>query len=334
MAPRFSILLPTRNRSELLRLAIASVLAQTEPDFELFVVGDGCTDNSAEIVAGFNDPRIRWFDLPKAPGFGYANRNVALRQTSGEYIAFVADDDLVFPDHLQVLAATLDKSGAEWAYNRPLWVATDGVVVPFACNLLNADELDAFITVGNLIPATCVMYRRSCLAAYGYWPEDVLRAGDWRYWIRIIEGGRRANLAYSLIPTSLHFNAHWKTTPETQLGHVNTGREIAASAAWWPASLKVSMTPGIAEQRVFFDLIGSRDYIERLRSDVSLTVERLAWLRLGDVPSLLASVRADVQTATRRADQTQANLDAVLASTSWRLTSALRAVSNAVRRKS
>jgi cellulose synthase/poly-beta-1,6-N-acetylglucosamine synthase-like glycosyltransferase len=333
MAPRFSILLPTHNRPGLLRLAISSVLAQTERDFELFIVGDGCTDNSSAVVAGFKDDRIRWFDLPKAPGFGYANRNVALKQSSGEYIAFVADDDLVFPDHLQVLAAALDKPGAEWAYNRPLWVTTDGVVVPFGCNLLNADELDAFLTVGNLIPATCVMYRRSCLAAYGYWPEDVLRAGDWRYWIRIIEGGQRVNLAYSPVPTSLHFNALWKTTPETQLGQVNAGREIAASAPWWPASLKVSMTPGIAEQRVFFDLIGSHGYIERLRRDVSLAVERLAWLQLTDASSLLPGVRADLQTATRRADQTQARLDAVEASTSWRLTSALRAVSNAIRRK-
>src|SRR5437762_2678933 len=100
MAPRFSVLLPTHNRSHLLYLAILSVLSQTEDDFELFVVGDGCTDNSAAVVAAFDDPRIRWFDLPKAPYFGYANRNIALKQALGKYIACVADDDLVFPDHL------------------------------------------------------------------------------------------------------------------------------------------------------------------------------------------------------------------------------------------
>jgi hypothetical protein len=360
MAPRFTILLPTRNRPALLRLAISSVLAQTEGDFELFVVGDGCTDDSAAVVAGFGDARIRWFDLPKAPGFGYANRNIALRQAGGEYIAFVADDDLVFPDHLERLAAALDERGAEWAYNRPLWVTTDGIVVPFASNLLNADELDRFITVGNHIPATCVLYRRSCLAAYGYWPEDVLSGGDWRYWIRIIEGGRRANLACSPVPTSLHFNALWKTTPDTQLRQVSAGREVATRAVWWPASLKVPMTPGVAEQKVFSDHIASHGYIDQLRRDVTRVVERLAWLQLEDTPELLSSVRADLQAATMQRDAAkmqldtakmqldaatmqrdaatmqrdaaQARLDAVMRSTSWRLTSPLRAVSNSIRR--
>src|ERR1700688_5046943 len=149
MAPQYSVLLPTHNRSELLRFAILSVLGQTEGDFELLIVGDGCTDNSAAVVASFADPRIRWFDLPKAPHFGYANRNIALKEATGEYIAFVADDDLVFSDHLALLAATLDKSGAEWAYSRPLWVTTDGIVVPFSGNLLNPDELDIFLTEGN-----------------------------------------------------------------------------------------------------------------------------------------------------------------------------------------
>ncbi len=294
MAPRFSILLPTRNRAELLRLAISSVLSQAESDFELLIVGDGCTDNSAAVVASFSDARLRWFDLPKAYGFGYANRNVALKQAGGEYIAFVADDDLVFPDHLTRLAETLEVSGAEWAYNRPLWVTTDGIVVPYASNLLNADELETFLTVGNHIPATCVLYRRCCLDAYGYWPEDVPSGGDWRYWIRIIVGGNRTNLAYSPIPGALHFNAHWKTTEDSQMGEVKAAREIALRDPWWPASLKVPMTAGVPEQQVFFDLIGRPGYVDRLRRDVTLVVERLAWMQLADTPGLTWRLRKEI----------------------------------------
>jgi hypothetical protein len=297
MAPRFSVLLPTHNRSDLLRLAILSMLAQTDGNFELLIVGDGCTDNSAEVIANFDDARIRWFDLPKAPYFGYANRNIALKHALGEYMAFVADDDLVFPDHLALLAATLEKSGAEWVYNRPLWVTTDGIVVPFASNLLNSDELDIFLTVRNHIPATCVLYRRSCLDKYGYWPEDVPSAADWRYWIRIIEGGHRTNLDYCPIPTSMHFNAIWKTTPDTQMGQVSTAREIAAKSSWWPATLKVPIAPGMPEQKVFYDLILSEGYVDQLRRDVMHVVERLAWMQLDETPGIYFRLRGEtVQT--------------------------------------
>jgi len=95
--------------------AIASVLWQTEQDFELLIVGDGCTDETATVVESFHDERIRWFDLPKAPLSGYANRNLVLSKARGRYVAYAQHDDILFPDHLAQLIATIRASKSEWA---------------------------------------------------------------------------------------------------------------------------------------------------------------------------------------------------------------------------
>ena len=155
--PKFSILLPTHNRCDVLGLSVQSVLRQTEADFELLIVADGCTDDTVAVVSRFADSRLRLFDLPKAAGFGYANRNRALREARGQY-----------------------QTGAEWGYSQPLWVSTDGYVLPFFTNLALPDELQLFMTNANTIPAPCVVHTRRLLEEVGYWPEDVPEVADWR----------------------------------------------------------------------------------------------------------------------------------------------------------
>jgi hypothetical protein len=275
MEPHVSVLLPTHNRADVIGFAISSVLAQTETSFELLIVGDGCTDDTAAIVAGLEDPRIRWFDLPKAPYFGYANRNIALRQARGAFIAFAAHDDLLFPDHLARLIRQLEATDAEWAYSRPLWASPAGTVVPLAGNLHNEDELAHFLAVENFIPACCVLYRRSCVESYGYWPEDATNAGDWLYWRRIIEGGARRRFTYLRTPTTLHFKADWRDGFHPSLAAFFAA---ANGSAWWPKALRVPVDRFAPEQATFGRLIAdpSSAWVEEARAAVMTVIERLA----------------------------------------------------------
>ena len=79
------------------------------------------------------------------------------------------------------------------------------------------------------------------------------------------------------------------------MGEVKAAREIALRDSWWPASLKVPMTAGVPEQQVFFDLIGRPGYVDRLRRDVTLVVERLAWMQLSDTPGLTWRLRKEIE---------------------------------------
>jgi glycosyltransferase involved in cell wall biosynthesis len=259
-APRFSILLPTHNRADVLPFALRSVFAQTTPDFELLIVGDGCTDNTAEVVAGFADPRVRWFDLPKGAGFGYANRNVALREARGRYVAFMAHDDLWLPDHLELLADSLEaQEGAELTYSRPLWVVPRGLVAPAAFNLEHPETLELFLQKkGISIAASCFVYRRECLERYGYWDEQIPASGDWEMWVRFIERGGRRNFAYLPQPTCLHFRANWRTAANAGPPHLlRVWAALHEYDHYLPAALKIHVPENMSEQEATWNAMAA-----------------------------------------------------------------------------
>ena len=61
--PHVTVVMATHNWSTVLPYSIGSVLRQTFSDFELLVVGDGCTDDSESVVAAVGDPRVRWINF-------------------------------------------------------------------------------------------------------------------------------------------------------------------------------------------------------------------------------------------------------------------------------
>ena len=211
-SPRFSVLLPTHNRADVLAVAIRSVLWQSTADFELLIAGDGCTDATKDVIASFTDSRIRWFDLPKAPGVGYANRNVALRQARGHYIAYLSHDDLWFPDHLERLGALLDQTGAELTYSRLLAVDLDGRIRPSSYNLEIPSHCAGLWRGDIAITISAVMHTRACLVKYGEWNETLLHHADVELWHRFLTRGRFRNVAFFSEPTALHFVANWRRT--------------------------------------------------------------------------------------------------------------------------
>ncbi|MDX1503498.1 MAG: glycosyltransferase family 2 protein [Thermoanaerobaculia bacterium] len=124
--PLVSVIVTTYNRSDVLRLAIGSALAQTFEDFEIVVVGDACTDDTAEVVAGLGDPRIRFTNLPENHGDQSGPSNAGLAMSRGRYIAYLNHDDLWWPDHLELTVAALAAGDANGVFTLLDSVHPDG----------------------------------------------------------------------------------------------------------------------------------------------------------------------------------------------------------------
>jgi glycosyltransferase involved in cell wall biosynthesis len=156
----------TYNWATVLPYAIASVLDQTFTDFELLVIGDGCTDESEQIVDAIADPRVRWYNLPTNVGHQSGPNNEGLRQARGDVIAYLGHDDLWLPHHLEALVAAVDE-GARLVHGISLDVSvtTPPVGIPWP----------GWVYVpGTWIPPTAVMHDRALIDEVGSWkhPRD------------------------------------------------------------------------------------------------------------------------------------------------------------------
>ena len=166
MAPVATVLIPTHDHGPLVRFSIESALAQTAADLEVFVVGDGVPDVTRDIVAELarNDPRVRFFDNTKGPRHGEVHRHAALAEASGEVVLYLADDDVLFPEHVETMAAALHD--LELCSAVCLKAYPDG---SFAVRMHDiGHDREAFLAGGRGIPLSCAAHT---MAAYRALPH-------------------------------------------------------------------------------------------------------------------------------------------------------------------
>ena len=100
-----SVVVPTYNRSEAVRLAVTSVLAQNHKNTEVVVIDDCSPDNTSKVLLGLvrQDSRVRMFRTPRNSGVSAA-RNMGILQSRGEYITFLDDDDAISGEYLSAIS--------------------------------------------------------------------------------------------------------------------------------------------------------------------------------------------------------------------------------------
>ena len=119
---RFSIIIPLYNKANFIAKTLNSVLNQTYTDFEVVIVNDGSTDNSLEIVQIFDDKRIKLFTT-KNQGVS-ATRNFGIKQSQGDYIAFLDADDIWEEKFLETINKLILSFPNEQVYASSLKIRT------------------------------------------------------------------------------------------------------------------------------------------------------------------------------------------------------------------
>ena len=184
--PRVSVVIPTRNRRELLLRTLTSVLAQENVDIAVVVVDEASSDGTGDALTSLAEPRVSVVRHATPLGVAAA-RNAGLEHVDTDWVAFVDDDDVWAPDKL---ASQLEALGA-----RPEceWSCTGAVVVDGALSIVGVEAVPADVRLVerllayNAIPGggSSVLARTDAVRAVGGFDPGLRVVADWDLWIRL-----------------------------------------------------------------------------------------------------------------------------------------------------
>lgn len=177
-APLVSVVIPTYNRASLLRRALQSVFTQTFTSLEIICVDDASSDNTEEVVKACADPRLRYIRHATNRG-GSAARNTGIRAATGDYIAFLDDDDEWLPEKIERQLKVLE------TYDAVLCSAKVTSAQPSEIAGVRAVVLDDFRTSPYAVGGTGVLMAKAKVLRETLFDESLPRCQDWDLFIRI-----------------------------------------------------------------------------------------------------------------------------------------------------
>ncbi|MBU4233654.1 MAG: glycosyltransferase family 2 protein [Proteobacteria bacterium] len=183
MAPLVSVIIPTYNRADLVRQALASVKAQTYRDFEIVVVDDGGTDGTYEVLSADRDLRV--LRHPRRRGVAAA-RNLGVAAARGEWLAFLDSDDLWLPDKLARQILLLEAQPELLiCQTDETWVRRGVRVNKPAAHGKVAGRIFLPSLGRCMISPSAVMLHRRLLQDHGAFDATLPAAEDYDLWLRL-----------------------------------------------------------------------------------------------------------------------------------------------------
>ncbi|MDB5326642.1 MAG: glycosyl transferase family 2 [Phycisphaerales bacterium] len=188
--PTVSIVIPTKNRGELLMQTLATVRAQTFGDWEAIVVDDQSIDDTLvrlqQII--LEDDRIRYITVPKPRHGAQAARNLGIEDATGRYVMLLDSDDLLAPFCLEQRVPVMDADPTlDFAvFPCECFEKTPGDVGVLWNVPTDENDLSRFLKLDVPWQTTSPIWRRESILKLLPWPEDVPVGQDWEFHIRAL----------------------------------------------------------------------------------------------------------------------------------------------------
>ncbi|MBN2374994.1 MAG: glycosyltransferase [Sedimentisphaerales bacterium] len=229
---RVTVVIPTYNAADYIGAAIQSALQQSFEDFELLVLDNVSTDNTADIVARFNDPRLHYRTNEQNIGF-LGNANLGLSLARGEYLTYLGADDIWEKDFLLQAVALMDNNQElSFVHGSALWI--DEKSQPFG----GTDDRWQLITDGNKAFVDTFRYgfcfstmlmRTETAQRIGPLPQDWGDLADTWLFLRMALEGDVGYLFQTLVLYRVHkesLSLAWYKNGKLFLRHLELAREV------------------------------------------------------------------------------------------------------------
>jgi glycosyltransferase involved in cell wall biosynthesis len=186
--PKISVVIPTHNRPALLKRAIESALNQKTPAFEILIVDDANCSETEKLVYSYSTDKIAYIKNKDGSGAS-SSRNVGAKVATGEYIAFLDDDDVWLPDKLLKQSELITQRSLDAVFSRILIKYEDTDISYSTSASMPEDSLEA-ICMENFIGATISsVIRRQLFIKVNGFDEEFPAREEYDLWIRLIQSG-------------------------------------------------------------------------------------------------------------------------------------------------
>ena len=244
-APAVSVIIPTRNRYDLLVPTLASALAQRDVPIEVIVVDDASEDDTAAFLDGVGDGRLRVVRHSCRQGVA-ATRNSGLAAARGRWVAFLDDDDLWSPTKLgRQLDALRGRPGCGWCTGGAVLIGDTLEVIGAQPPPPATEDLFRVLLASNAVPggASGVLADRQLVLDAGGFDARFSLLADWDLWIRLAQRSMLAS-----VPAPLHAYRLHAESMSCQVGTVE--EELAAMEAKYDGERRAE---GVLFQRGAFE---------------------------------------------------------------------------------